>query len=93
MPRADDIRRALRRAHGGAAADPPGRWGALQWVRLEPAAFPPPEREREPGRSVPVTRVPTRSVSAELNEALARVEPLYLDFLDCFRRAMKAPSK
>jgi hypothetical protein len=55
--------------------------------------LPPPEREREPGRSVPVTRVPTRSVSAELNEALARVEPLYLDFLDCFRRAMKAPSK
>jgi hypothetical protein len=33
------------------------------------------------------------SVRAELDEALARVEPLYLTFLECFRRAAKPPSK
>jgi hypothetical protein len=32
------------------------------------------------------------SVSAELGEALTRVEPLYLMFLECFRRTVKSAS-
>lgn len=30
------------------------------------------------------------SLTAELNDALGRVEPLYLDFLECFRRGVRS---
>jgi hypothetical protein len=40
-----------------------------------------------------VENTQSASVSSELNEALGRVEPLYLTFLECFRRAVVAGPK